>query len=97
MSREGIVGIETRLQARWLGKHGSFPSTEKRLFSYPECPQASYVTDMRLFAQVYSSQGIKLVTHLHLALRSRMHGDISPLSPYPFMACRETTLLWNVM
>jgi hypothetical protein len=31
-------------------------------------------------------RGVKLTTHLHLVLRSRMRGAIHPLPPYAFMA-----------
>jgi hypothetical protein len=33
-----------------------------------------------------ATKGMKLTTHLHLVLRSRMHGVIPPLPQYAFMA-----------
>jgi len=39
-----------------------------------------------LFPWGYSSRGVKLITHLHVVPRSRMHGAIPPLLCYAFMA-----------
>jgi hypothetical protein len=33
------------------------------------------------------SLGVMHSTHLHLMLRLRMRGDITPFSPYAFMGC----------
>jgi hypothetical protein len=39
-----------------------------------------------LFLWGSSGRGVKLITHLHLVPRSRMHGAIPPLPQYVFMA-----------
>jgi hypothetical protein len=57
---------------------------EKRFFSYPECPQSLLYTGYkRLFVQAYTSQGMNVVTQLHLVLSLRMHGDVPPLPHMP--------------
>jgi hypothetical protein len=77
------------------GNHGSFLSTEKILFSYPECPSGLLQNEnQRFFVQVYSSQGMKLVIHLYTVLSLRMHGDISPLPHMPKL--HHFTLEFNV-
>ena len=48
----------------------------------------------RLFPCRYSGQCVKLTSHLQLVPRLRMHRAIPSLSPYAFMACAGTHLLF---
>jgi hypothetical protein len=60
-----------------------FPAQKRDFSLIQNAHQTSYVMDMWLFAEGYSSQGMKLATHFHLELRLTMHGGISPLPNMP--------------
>jgi len=61
---------------------GNF-SLHHRVQTGSEAHPASYPMDSR---ESFPGGDMKLTTHLHLVLRSRIHGAILPLPQYAFMA-----------
>jgi len=59
-------------------------ATASRQAQGPTQPPSQWVP--ALFPCGYCGQVVKLIAHLHLVPRSRMHGAIPPLRHYVFMA-----------
>jgi hypothetical protein len=79
----------------------SVASRSKMLFSSPKYPNhlsgppGLLLSGYQVLSQVYSSQGVKLTSHLRLVLRLRMSEAVSLLPVYAFFAWTEKTLPLN--
>jgi hypothetical protein len=87
-----------RLQARWPRNLRSIPGRWKRFFSTLKGPERFWGPHSLLlngywglFPMVYKAWVVTQIIHLHLVLKIRMSGAISPV-PYAFIACKGTTL-----